>query len=103
MMMEIALFHKGEVVMIGHPADIREKVQDMFEEKYGFYPDLEQTEVEELQEGEEYYIYLHTDSYEDLSEEELDKLDELGVTETEETTTEALKKCLDIDFGFVLE
>lgn len=97
--MQIELKQNNQVIMTGHPADVKEKVQDLFELKYGMYPDFQESDVEF---EEEYYIYLHTDSYEELEEADLEKLDELKITDDPESTTEALKKLLEIDFKIII-
>lgn len=87
---KVALIQNDRVVLEAHQADIREKIEEMLEEKIGFSPDM-QEDVDE-----EYELYLHTDSYDDLSEDELEKLDLFGITEDGESTTAAIYKLLDI-------
>lgn len=93
--MKVAMWKDGVVVIKGHPADVREKVEDLILEKLGFSPALQETDPEE---DEEYLVYLHTDSYEDLNEEQLNELDRLGITEDPEPSTLAIQTFLGVVF-----
>lgn len=95
---KIEMKNKGEVIALGHPADVREKIEDMICERLGFNPALQ----ENMEEGE-YQVYIHTDTYEDLDEDQLDQLDKLRITEDAEETTEAIKRFLQVEFRFVTE
>jgi hypothetical protein len=94
---KIEMKNKEEVLIVEHPGNVREKIQDMLCERLGFYPDLH----EDVEDGN-FVVALHTDSYEDLSEEQIDQLDQLGITESEESTTEAIKRFLQVEFRFVV-
>lgn len=96
--MNVELTQNNQVIMTGHPADVKEKVQDMFEEKYGFYPDFQESDIED---GDDYYIYLHSEAYEDLTDSENEQLEKMNITEDPESTTEVLKKLFNIDFKIV--
>lgn len=87
----------GEVIMVGHPADVREKIEDMLSEKLGFYPSLQ----EDVEDGV-YWVCVHSDTYEDLEEEQIEKLEDLDITDFEETCTEAIKRFLGVEFKFVV-
>lgn len=58
----------------GIACDLREWLEVLFEIKFGFCPMLQESEDDDCLE-----VYLHTDTYEDLSDEELTKLDDLGL------------------------
>jgi hypothetical protein len=94
---KIEMKKKDNVLKVGHPADVREKIEDMICEKLGFSPSLQ----EDVDEGE-YIVYLHTDSYNVLVQDQIDQLDQLGITESEESTTEAIKTFLEVEFRFVV-
>lgn len=61
---------------------LAEYMEDKFESQFGFRPMLQPSEDEGYLE-----VYLHTDTYETLYEEELTKLDELGITESDSLDT----------------
>lgn len=96
--MNVQLIQNGIVTYTGHPADVKEKVQDLFLEKFGFYPDFQESDVED-EEG--YTLCLHSEAYDDLSDSQNKLLEELNITEFDESTTEALKKLFNIDFKIV--
>lgn len=97
--MKVAILDKqGNVIAEGHPADMREIVEDKICEKLGFYPSLQESDLED---EEEYFIYLHTDSYEELSDEQLAELDRLKITENPEETMCSIKKLFEIDFRVI--
>lgn len=73
----------------GIACDLREWLEVLFEIKFGFCPMLQESEDDDCLE-----VYLHTDTYEDLSDEELTKLDDLGITESD--SLEIICKLLNI-------
>jgi hypothetical protein len=80
----------GITIKEGHPADVREKIEEMIEERIGLFLSLQEDE-------EEGYIYLHSEYVEDLTDKEIDQVNDLGITENyDETTISALKKLLGI-------
>lgn len=95
---KIEMKKKDKVLKVGHPADVREKIEDMICKKLGFYPSLQ----EDVDEGE-YKVYLHTDSYEDLDEDQIIQLEKLRITDDSESCTEAIKRFLQVEFRFVTE
>jgi hypothetical protein len=56
---------------------LREYLEQLFEDKFGYHPMLQESEDDGLE------MYLHTDSYETLNESELAQLEILGVTESD--------------------
>jgi hypothetical protein len=95
---KIEMKMKDNVLKVGHPADVREKIEDMICEKLGFYPSLQ----EDVDDGE-YQVYLHTDSYDDLDEDQIIQLEKLSITDDPETSTEGIKRFLQVEFRFVTE
>lgn len=85
--------HMKENTMFGHQADIREQIEEMLYLRLGFYPSLQ-----ESTDDNEFEVYLHSDSYEDLEEEQIEQLESLGITEDQTQTTESIKKLLNIEF-----
>lgn len=57
---------------------LAEYIEEKFESQFEFIPMLQSSEDEGYLE-----VYLHTDTYETLGEEELTKLDELGITDSD--------------------
>lgn len=96
--LQIQIMQKGELIFVGDQYAVREKVEEMLEEHYGFFPSLQENEPEE---EEEYLIYLHTDAYEDLEEDDLVKIKADGITEDPENCTIAICSLLDITFELV--
>lgn len=95
----IEMTQNGERVTLGHPADVREKIEEMVAEKVGVgFVSLQ----EDVDDGE-YLVYVHTDTYEELDQEDVDKLEALDIDESEEGCTEAIKKFLQVEFRFVTE
>lgn len=58
--------------------EIREYLEVSFGEKFGFLPMFQESEDEGYLE-----IHLHTDTYEILKEQELTKLEEMDITESD--------------------
>jgi hypothetical protein len=83
----------GTVIFTGHPADVKERVQDLICESFSFYPDLQ----ENTDEGY-YTIYLHSEAGMDLSEDEATILDILGITDDPQESTEAIKRLFNLEF-----
>lgn len=97
MNLEVAVYKSEKLIFRGQPCDAREKVEELIYEALGFCPSLQ--ENEEM--GVEEWIYLHTDAYEELSEDQLDQLARLRITEDGETTIEALHRLLQVSFEFI--
>jgi uncharacterized protein (DUF1697 family) len=80
----------------GHEADVREKIEELLEERVGMFVSLQ----ENVDEDEDTYeFYLHTDNDEELSEKQLDILhDEYGIdTMNDANSEQAIKNLLNID------
>ncbi|WP_336769808.1 hypothetical protein [Bacillus bombysepticus] len=84
----------GEIIFTGIPCDAKEKVEDMLCEKLGFNPDLEASEEYE------FTLYLHTEGCEYLDDDQIKVLDDIGITEDEESTTKAIEDLLNIKFDY---
>ncbi|GAB6428138.1 hypothetical protein bcgnr5372_38870 [Bacillus luti] len=84
----------GEIIYTGIPCNAKEEIETMLCKKLGFNPDLEA--------GEEYEftLYLHSEGCEHLDDEQIEKLDEIGITEDEEGTTKAIEDFLKIKFEY---
>lgn len=66
----------NSVLLTGDACIVREFLESSFEGKFGFYPMFQESEEEGFLE-----VYLHTDTYEDLDDEDITKLSELNITE----------------------
>lgn len=65
-------------VLVGAADVIREYLEVRFAERFEFLPMFQESEDEGYLE-----VYLHTDTYEDLEDEHIAKLDELRITESD--------------------
>jgi len=70
------------VVLTGNACVVREFLEASFEGKFGFYPMFQESE-----DDGELEVYLHTDTYEDLEDKDIAKLDELNITEVDSLQT----------------
>lgn len=86
-----------KLAFTGDVFDVREHIEELLEKKLGFFVTL--TELFET-EDKEYFIYLHTDAYEDLTDEELDQVFDLGISEADISSTNAIKSLFGLDFEF---
>ncbi|MFT9496767.1 MULTISPECIES: hypothetical protein [Bacillota] len=68
----------GRVDFSGQAEILHEYLEDKFEALHGFRPMFQESEDEGYLE-----MYLHTDSFDILSDEELCSLDRLGITESD--------------------
>lgn len=93
----VSMTQNGVLLKTAHEADIREMIEDMFSERFEFTPSLAEYTADE-----EYEIYLHTDSYEDLDEQHLILLHSLGITD-DPSSTDAIKKLFNLEFELVEE
>ncbi|GAB6552676.1 hypothetical protein bcgnr5378_05860 [Bacillus cereus] len=84
----------GEIIYTGIPCNAKEEIETMLCKKLGFNPDLEAGEEDE------FTLYLHTEGCEHLDDEQIEKLDEIGITEDEESTTKAIEDLLKIKFEY---
>lgn len=70
------VFFEDNVIQVGTAVVIREYLETLFVEKFEFLPMLQESEDEGYLE-----VYLHTDTYEDLEDKDIAKLEELGISE----------------------
>ncbi|MGN5650837.1 hypothetical protein [Bacillus sp. Brlt_9] len=92
----VQMIRNGEVIFENLSCDVREKIEEMIEEKIGITVQLQEDDTED-----EFEVYVHTDTYEDLTEEEIDKIEEVGINEDPVGGTQAIKKYLDIEFKYI--
>jgi hypothetical protein len=127
-LIKIEITQNGKVIFeASAPETAKEKVEELLLNEIGMYPAMDcsydniaefvlsvqnktadetiQT-YNQLQEEDkmEYYIFVTSDAYEDdvFSEEQIEKLEKLGLTDSEEGTTAALKSLFNIEFNLVL-
>lgn len=79
----------GDCLLSDSAEGIRIWMEEELESRFNFIVMLQENDDEE-----ELEIYLHTDNYEDLADEELSMLEELGFSE--DNSLEAICKVLDI-------
>ncbi|MFB8425094.1 hypothetical protein ACFC4S_24050 [Priestia megaterium] len=127
-LIKIQITQGGEEIFEGSPPeDVKEKVQQLVEEKLGKCPELvcEYEDIEESilliqdktaeetkqifsnlqEEGKmEYFIYVEQDAYYDdiFNKEDIKMFKNLGLTDIEEEATAALKSLLGIEFNLVI-
>ena len=94
--MKVILMKNNLPLMKGPQEDVRERIELMLEERLGLYLELQ----ESTDEGE-FQIYLHTDTYDYLSEKEIEQLETMKITDDPERSTEGLKRLLNVDFQVV--
>lgn len=87
----IAIMSYSESTIKGYAEDVCEELESMIGEKIGIYPMLQ----EDTEEGE-FLLYLHTETYDDLDDDAIDKLDKLGITDNPEEATRAIMHLLNI-------
>ena len=89
---------QDEVLKAGNIYDVREHIETMLEEKTGVFVSLQEDFDTD---DETYVIYLHSEAFDDLSDEEVDQLAELGITHENYTATgNNIFKLLDINVAF---
>lgn len=91
------LYVGGKLVFTGNVFDVREHIEWLLEEKLGFFVTLQEMFDTEDQ---VYFIYLHTDIYDDLEDEQLDQVFELGISEDDIASTNAIKSLLNLEIEF---
>lgn len=89
----VELFQNRKSIKRAHQADIREVIEGLISEKFGFFASLQ----ENTEEGE-YQVYLHTDAYEDVGDKDTATLEKAGITDDPEECTEALKRIFNLEF-----
>ncbi|WP_190284982.1 hypothetical protein [Bacillus sp. S3] len=80
---------EGSIAFNGIACDLHEYLEERIDEVLGFTPMLQESEDEGYLE-----MYIHTDTYELLSDNELAKLDELDITEDD--SLEAICRLLNV-------
>lgn len=76
---------------------VREWIEEQIEEKIDVFVSLQ----ENFETDEKLYeIYVHTDAYEDCSEEEIDVFSSHGLTDSPEECTTAIEKLLGVTMEF---
>jgi len=85
------VFQGDEKVLSGEDIyQVREWIEEKLEEKVGFFVSLQENFDED---ENEYQVYMHTDNYEDLSEEDLTVLETHQIDDSP-TCTEVLSNFL---------
>ena len=88
--MDWKITQNGTILKEGYPCDVREHLETMVEEETGLFLSMQEDE-------EEGFIYLHSEYAEDLTDEEVEKVSNLGISEDyDETTIQALEKLLNV-------
>ncbi len=90
--MIVILEKNGKVIKEGLPEDIREIIEEMIAERIGLY-----LELQENSDDDEYQVYLHTDCYDYLSDEDVSRLSDMKITDSPEQSTEGIKRLLGIE------
>ncbi|MGM1461496.1 GIY-YIG nuclease family protein [Bacillus cereus group sp. BceL310] len=84
----------GTVLCEGDSYDVNLQIDKMLREELGFAPELE-----EFYEGERFELSAF--DYENLDEAEIQKLNELGISDNKEETTRVIKELFRINFVYV--
>ncbi|KZE67934.1 hypothetical protein AWM68_17320 [Fictibacillus phosphorivorans] len=82
MQYHVISLENNEIKCSDGPEGVREFLEDLFYLKFDFNPMLQDND-----ESGELEVYLHTDTYDECGEEQLNKLDELGITECDSLQT----------------
>ncbi|GAB6428153.1 hypothetical protein bcgnr5372_38900 [Bacillus luti] len=84
----------GTVLCEGDSYDVNLQIDKMLREELGFAPELEEN-------CEEEGFVLHVSDYDELDKVEIQKLDELGISDNKEETTRVIKELFRINFVYV--
>ncbi|MEX3623528.1 hypothetical protein [Viridibacillus arvi] len=85
------------VLFSGDIFNVREWIEEKLEDKIDIFVSLQEYfEIDDL----EYSIAVHSDAYEDCSEEEISKLTDLNINDSEEPTTKEIYNLLKITVQF---
>lgn len=88
---------EDENVISGDIYKVREWIEEELENKFGFFVSLQESfEVED----KEYQVYVHTEAYEDLTEDDIEVLEKHNIDDNPEGCTEALSKLLSYSIQF---
>lgn len=96
--MQVSLIKNGLTILKGEQETIREKIEKMVAERLGILLEFQ----ESTDEGE-FQIFLHTDSYDYLSEKDIEQLKAMKITDDPDISTEGIKRLLNIDFHLIKE
>ena len=96
---KVLVWRNGLTWMGGWPEDVRE----MLEKKLATRIDMEGITWQESLDEDGYQIYLHTDTYEELEEEELVRLSNLEISDDPTRTTKVVCELLNITQIDILE
>lgn len=92
-MMKVMVFKKGILVIQGEQEYVREWIESELEKKVGFFVMLQ-----ECTDDEEFEIYLHSETYEELTEDELEILEDLGINDDPSKSTQVIQSLLELKF-----
>lgn len=92
--MEVTLIKNEVPLKKGKQELIRKEIELMVEERLGGLF----LELQENTDHGDFRIYLHTDTYNYLPDEEIEQLAAMRITDDPEMATEGLKRLLNIDF-----
>jgi len=70
------VFQEGKLLVSGDQYKVREYIEEILEQRLGFFVSLQ-----ENTDDDEYEVYLHTDNYDELEDEQLERLDKLKITD----------------------
>lgn len=88
-----------EVVLTGDEYFMREKIEDMLDEKFGFAPSLQEDCCEE---EKLFWAYVHSDTNDTLTEKEINHLIEHGIEEDDDDGTwEAIQEIFDMKIEMI--
>lgn len=68
----------GEVLVKGDEYKVREYIEELLENELGFFVSLQENIDEE-----DLMMYIHTDNYDELTDEQLERLEQLDITEAD--------------------
>lgn len=95
-LMEFVLMKNNQSIYRGNPESVREKVEGLLFERLGIFIPLQ----ESIEEGV-YQIYLHSSAYEELSDDDVRRLDAMKISDDPDLSTEGFKRLLNIQFKTV--
>ncbi|WP_456364450.1 hypothetical protein [Priestia aryabhattai] len=114
-----------EILKASAPEDAKEKVEELLLEKIGMHPAMDcsydnidkfvlsvqnktaeetQQVYNQLEEEDKmkYYIFLTSDSDDDLEDEDIEQIEKLGLSDFEEGNTSVLKAMFNLEFNLVI-
>lgn len=92
---QYVLKQNGTPLFTGNEWDVREKIEELLEQRVGFFVSLQ----ENTEEPGEYHFYLHSDNDEDMTEEDIETLnDHYGINTIDDENSEfMIKQLLNIE------